>query len=207
MRVLLNLCLLIYYIWTDDTPNRNHVDYESSSRPKTPTLENITLEPVENDNMELASSALTLAQPNKTRRELWWIEPEHRCLSLNSVARRFDNFLASIPSSSLSPLRQLYNSEERRPLHRCPGYLREEILLGSDLAKSVIVSHSTPDLMERCSVCGELVSPRAGSEGATEVSDKVVLPGALAGKSRKPSGCFTCRIRRKVCTLPIIVLL
>jgi hypothetical protein len=163
----------IYCTWIDDSPERNHVDYELSSHPETLTTESTTLGPVE-----------TSARPNKTRRELWWIDPEHTSLSLASIARRFDNLIVSIPSSSFSPLRRLHNLEERRSLHRCPGYLREEILLGSDLAKSAIISHSTPNVMERCSGCGKLVSSGAGNK----------------------HGCWTCRIRRKVCTLLIVVL-
>ena len=49
------------------------------------------------------------------------------------------------------------NSKLRHNLHQCPGYLREEITLASDVLKSVIVSHAFPSQSEICSICGQLV--------------------------------------------------
>ena len=45
----------------------------------------------------------------------------------------------------------------RHNLHQCPGYLREEITLASDVSKSVIISHAFPSQSEVCSICGQLV--------------------------------------------------
>ena len=49
------------------------------------------------------------------------------------------------------------NSKLRHNLQQCPGYLREEITLVSDVSKSVIVSHAFPSQSEVCSICGQLV--------------------------------------------------
>ena len=49
------------------------------------------------------------------------------------------------------------DSKLRHNLHQCPGYLREEITLASDVSKSVIVSHAFPSQSEVCSICGQLV--------------------------------------------------
>ena len=45
----------------------------------------------------------------------------------------------------------------RHNLHQCPGYLREEVTLASDVSKSVIISHAFPSQSEVCSICGQLV--------------------------------------------------
>ena len=49
------------------------------------------------------------------------------------------------------------DSKQRHNVHQCPGYLREEITLASDVLKSVIVSHAFPSQSEVCSICGQLV--------------------------------------------------
>ena len=38
-----------------------------------------------------------------------------------------------------------------------PGYLREEIILTSDVSRSAVISHEHPSQSELCSVCGQLV--------------------------------------------------
>jgi hypothetical protein len=51
----------------------------------------------------------------------------------------------------------------RHNLHQCPGYLRVEIMqimLASDVSKSVIISHAFPNQSEVCSICGQLVQYR-----------------------------------------------
>jgi hypothetical protein len=96
------------------------------------------------------------------RREVWWLDQGARNQSLESIKRRFedclDRFLLS--SSSNSILRHItspMDNKRRRNLHQCPGYLREEITLTSDVSKSVIISHAFPSQSEVCSICGQLV--------------------------------------------------
>jgi hypothetical protein len=160
-----------YYTRTDDSPERSDVNYESPGRLESPPTSGATAGPEENDiPQSIFPSIQTVALENKPRRELWWMDQEPKSLSLAIIARRFGDHLASLPSSSLSPLRRIHKSKART-FHQCPGYLREEILLSSDLAKSAIISHSAPSAMEICSICGELVSSGVGNEEALRVSE------------------------------------
>ncbi|KAJ7649786.1 hypothetical protein FB45DRAFT_1075440 [Roridomyces roridus] len=43
-------------------------------------------------------------------------------------------------------------------IHRCPGYVREEVTLTTRTADSAVVSHDAPTIQEVCSVCHEVVS-------------------------------------------------
>ena len=101
-------------------------------------------------------------KPRRTpRREVRWLDLGAKNRSLESIKRRFEDRLDRFPSSSTdSLLRHIISpmdSRQRRNLHQCPGYLREEITLASDVSKSVIVSHAFPSQSEVCSICGQLV--------------------------------------------------
>ena len=94
------------------------------------------------------------------RREVRWLDLGSRNRTLESIKRRFQDRLDRFLSSSNSLLRRIsspMNSKLRHNLHQCPGYLREEITLASDVSKSVIVSHAFPSQSEICSICGQLV--------------------------------------------------
>ena len=95
------------------------------------------------------------------RREVWWLDLGGKNQSLESIKRRFEDCLDRfLPSSSNSLLRHItspMDNKLRHNLHKCPGYLREEITLASDVSKSVIVSHTFPSQSEICSICGQLV--------------------------------------------------
>ncbi|KAJ7613929.1 hypothetical protein FB45DRAFT_258887 [Roridomyces roridus] len=43
-------------------------------------------------------------------------------------------------------------------IHRCPGYVREEVTLATRTADSAVVSHDAPTIQEVCSVCHEVVN-------------------------------------------------
>ena len=72
---------------------------------------------------------------------------------------RLDRFLSSSSIFLLRHITSPIDSKQRHKLHQCPGYLREEITLTSDVSKSVIVSHAFPidSQFEVCSICGRLV--------------------------------------------------
>ena len=95
------------------------------------------------------------------RREVWWLDLGAKNQSLESIKRRFEDFLNHFLSSSSNSLLRHFTSpmdnKLRKNLHQCPGYLREEITLTSDVSKSVIISHAFPSESEVCSVCGQLV--------------------------------------------------
>ena len=97
----------------------------------------------------------------KPRHEVWWLDLGTNNHSLTSVGQCFEDRLSwSLLSSSNPLLRHIRSPKDdnlRRSLHKCPGYLREEIALTCDLAKSVIVSHTFPGPSERCSICHQLV--------------------------------------------------
>ena len=82
--------------------------------------------------------------------------------NLDSIARRFGDYLdCFLSSSSDPPLRRIKASKQTysrlQTLHQCPGYLREEISLKTDVARSAIISHEFPSPNELCSVCGQIV--------------------------------------------------
>ena len=89
------------------------------------------------------------------RREVSWLNLGANSQSLESIAHHFqkdyiDCFLSS------STLRRVRASDDLST-HTCPGYIREEITLTSEVSKSAIVSHASADPGERCSFCGDLV--------------------------------------------------
>ncbi|KAJ7649768.1 hypothetical protein FB45DRAFT_2521 [Roridomyces roridus] len=43
-------------------------------------------------------------------------------------------------------------------IHRCPGYIREEVTLAIRTADSAVVSHDAPTIQEVCSICHEVVN-------------------------------------------------
>ena len=103
----------------------------------------------------------TLKPNRKPRREVWWLDLGTNNHSLTSVGQCFEDRLNwSLLSSSNPLLRHIRSPKDdnlRLSLHKCPGYLREEIALTCDLSKSVIVSHTFPGPSERCSICHQLV--------------------------------------------------
>ena len=99
--------------------------------------------------------------PRTPRREVRWLDLGAKNRSLELIKRRFEDrldlFLSSSSNSLLRHITSPMDSKLRHNLHQCPGYLREEITLASDVSKSVIVSHAFPSQSEVCSICGQLV--------------------------------------------------
>ena len=150
----------------DDSPKRELDVYDSEGLPAA-SLEDE--ESASNESNLSESEAISnrsnpMENPKpsrKPRREVWWLDLGTTNQSLKSIGRCFEDRLNwSLLSSSNSLLRRIRSPKDdnlRRNVHRCPGYLREEITLTCDLSKSVIVSHAFPGLSERCSVCHQLV--------------------------------------------------
>ena len=108
-----------------------------------------------------SNSTEKLKSPRTPRREVWWLDLGVKNQSLESIKRRFEDYLDCL-SSSNSVLRHITSpgplaSRLKHNLHQCPGYLREEITLVSDVSKSVIISHAFPSQSEVCLICGQLV--------------------------------------------------
>ena len=144
----------------DDSPARDFSVFDSEDLPAA-TLENeeSTSNLYESEAMPTRSNTTENPRPSrKPRREVWWLDQDGRDHTLKSIGRCFEDRLNwSLLSSSNSLLRHIRSPNLCRNLHRCPGYLREEITLACDLSKSVIVSHAFPNQSERCSVCHQLV--------------------------------------------------
>ncbi|EDR10408.1 uncharacterized protein LACBIDRAFT_317298 [Laccaria bicolor S238N-H82] len=93
------------------------------------------------------------------RREVrWQLDKSANNRSLESIVRRFEDYLDCVSASSAdSPLRRITVLGHKRISHRCPGYLREEITLAADVSRSVVVAHQYPSQSEICTICGQLV--------------------------------------------------
>ena len=150
---------------TDDSPEREFDVYNGERSQRAP-LEDTegTSNVSESEDSDLSNSSNSTEKPKPSRaprREVRWLDLGLKELSLESIKRRFEDCLDRFPSSSSnSLLRHIafpMDSRLRRNLHQCPGYLREEITLVSDVSKSVIVSHAFPSQSEVCSICGQLV--------------------------------------------------
>jgi hypothetical protein len=148
---------------TDDSPEREFDVYDSEGLPvATLEHEESTSTLFEREAISNRSNSIENPKPSqKPRREVWWHDLGTTNHSLKSIGRCFEDRLnRSLLSSSNSLLRHIRSTKDdnlRQNLHRCPGYLREEITLTCDLSKSVIVSHAFPGPSERCSQCHQLV--------------------------------------------------
>ena len=148
---------------TDDSPEREVFVYDREGFPRG-SLEDEE-GPSDISEIEDVSNPSNSTEKPKScrapRREVRWLDLGARNRSLESINRHFQDRLDRCLSSSNSLLRRITSpmdtSKLRHNLHQCPGYLREEITLASDVAKSVIVSHAFPSQSEVCSICGQLV--------------------------------------------------
>ena len=167
---------------TDDSPEREFDVYDSEGLPAAEGEDHSN--PMENPKPS-----------RKPRREVWWRDLGATDHSLKSIGRRFGDrlnwsLLSSSNSSSLLPhIRSPKDDNLKRNLHKCPGYLREEITLTCDLSKSAIVSHAFPGLSERCSTCHQLVQ-YTYSESFDSDYDSIIsyyLPTLNNSLSRPPT--------------------
>ena len=135
--------------------------------------------------------------------------------SLDSIARRFGNYLdCFLSSSSDPPLRRIRAPKEVYSRlwtsHRCPGYLREEITLTSDVSRSAIISHEYPSQSELCSVCGQLVDYREPRYRENEVNAELMrIPQMLVLSLKQGMGLAdkdlaSLTLAEKVCFLSFV---
>ena len=149
---------------TDDVPERKfEVVYDRESLPAE-TLEHEESASYLSESESIPNRSNPTEDPRsglKPRREVWWFDLGATDHSLKSIGRCFEDRLnRSLMSSSNSLLRYIRSPMDdyyRGNLHKCPGYLREEIALTYDPSKSVIVSYAFPGQSERCSICHQLV--------------------------------------------------
>ena len=143
----------------DDSPEREVVVYDGEDFPRA-SLEDEEGSLSVSDKEDVSNLSEMTKSCRTPRREVRWLDLGAKNRSLESIKRRFQDRLDRFLSSSNSLLRRItspMDSKLRHNLHQCPGYLREEITLASDVSKSVIVSHAFPSQSEVCSICGQLV--------------------------------------------------
>ena len=169
---------------TDDSPEREVVVYDREGYPRASVEDEEG--PSNVSEKEDVSNPLNSTEKTKScrtpRREVRWLDLGARNRSLESIKQRFQDRLDRFLSSSNSLLRHITSPMDSKlihNLHQCPGYLREEITLASDVSKSVIVSHAFPSQSEVCSICGQLVQ-----YNRTEPSN---VDGEKLGVPRYPS--------------------
>ncbi|KAJ7649819.1 hypothetical protein FB45DRAFT_1017258 [Roridomyces roridus] len=93
--------------------------------------------------------------PVPPRREYVWRKMELP-QSLSSIATKITRDL-DLRWRSINRLTRM----DALSVHRCPGYVREEITLTTRTADSAVVSHDAPAIQEVCSVCHEVVDEEA----------------------------------------------
>ncbi|KAJ7279670.1 hypothetical protein C8J57DRAFT_1570689 [Mycena rebaudengoi] len=91
------------------------------------------------------------------RRELVW-KSSDKTLSLEQVSQQLEDFLFCLRTARAKRNIERYLLHGTSTSHhRCPGYSREEIILGSQAQSTIIILHSTPSPQEICTVCGQVV--------------------------------------------------
>ena len=168
---------------TDDSPEREIVVYDREGFSRAPLEDEEGPSNVsDSENEDVSNSSISTEKPKSRRtprREVRWLDLGAKKRSLESIKRRFedrlDRFLSSSSNSLLRRITSPMNSKQRHDLHQCPGYLREEITLASDVSKSVIVSHAFPSQSEICSICGQLVQYNRAEPSIVDV-EKLEAP-------------------------------
>ena len=174
----------------DDSPERKFDTQDTREGLPTATVEdaegtsNISKGEVKSDSSNSTEKPKANRPP---RREVWWLDVGATNQSLESIKRCFGDRLDHCRlSSSKSLLRRIRSSRGNfRPnLHQCPGYLREEITLTSDLSRSAIISHAFPAQRELCSICGQLVQytysePSVIDEEVDLIMNRMLMPSPL----------------------------
>ena len=126
---------------TDDSPEREFDVYLRKGFSRAPLDDTEGTSNVsESKDLDLSNSMKMSKSSRTPRREVRWLDKGLKNLSLESIKRRFGDLLDRfLSSSSNSLLRHVTSPIDRHYLHQCPGYLREEITLVSDVSKNVIV--------------------------------------------------------------------
>ncbi|KAJ7581283.1 hypothetical protein C8J56DRAFT_1168807 [Mycena floridula] len=95
------------------------------------------------------------------RREYTFIpDPNRGSLSLRHISADYASFMRRITPSITKNIRRLRHkghSNSTIVAHRCAGYRRDEVTLGSLVSRTAIIQHLTPLPREICPVCQELV--------------------------------------------------
>ncbi|KAJ7581299.1 hypothetical protein C8J56DRAFT_959672 [Mycena floridula] len=77
-------------------------------------------------------------------------------LSLRRISTEYASFLRRT-NNNVQRLQHKGRSSSRAVPHRCPGYRRDEVTLGTSVLRTAIIQHMTPSPREICPVCKQLV--------------------------------------------------
>ncbi|KAJ7581270.1 hypothetical protein C8J56DRAFT_261245 [Mycena floridula] len=77
-------------------------------------------------------------------------------LSLRRISTEYASFLRRI-NNNVQRLQHKGRSNSTAVAHRCPGYRRDEVTLGTSVLRTAIIQHLTPSPREICPVCQQLV--------------------------------------------------
>ncbi|KAJ7481960.1 hypothetical protein FB451DRAFT_1556115 [Mycena latifolia] len=134
---------------------RNPVTLDFSRQPSVPkkSSTSVSLASTELYDSPASQNLLEGEPPISPRREYVWRAMYRGHQSLASIASRIALDL-DLKLSSVDKLAWT----DGRSLHRCAGYVREEITLATTTSDSAVVSHDAPSPLEICCVCHEVVS-------------------------------------------------
>ncbi|KAJ7649773.1 hypothetical protein FB45DRAFT_997050 [Roridomyces roridus] len=129
------------------------------SSPRSPPISKSS--PVPSSDQAIVENAETIptdreeVSPVPPRREYVWRTMDVP-QSLASIATQISRDL-DLRRASINRL----TGRDTGSIHRCPGYIREEVTLATRTADSAVVSHDAPTIQEVCLVCHEIVDSGA----------------------------------------------
>ncbi|KAJ7613936.1 hypothetical protein FB45DRAFT_874123 [Roridomyces roridus] len=129
------------------------------SSPRSPLISKYS--PVPSSDQAIVENAETISTDREEapqvppRREYVWRTMDVP-QSLASIATQISRDL-DLRRASINRL----TGRDAGSIHRCPGYVREEVTLATRMADSAVVSHDAPTIQEVCLVCHEIVDSGA----------------------------------------------
>ncbi|KAJ7581274.1 hypothetical protein C8J56DRAFT_1102168 [Mycena floridula] len=130
--------------------------------------------------------------------------------SLSAISTDYTNFIRRINPNNIAPSNNFQRWRHKGPsnsktvAHRCPGYRRDEVTLGTSVSRTAVIQHMTPALREICPVCKQLVedgmfncSCGQGMNPSTSVctSGFIVVVGLVEDDGSSPTiQCSRCLV-------------
>ncbi|KAJ7573541.1 hypothetical protein C8J56DRAFT_1173573 [Mycena floridula] len=111
----------------------------------------------------------------RPRREYVFI-PERTSISLRQMSEKYNSLIRLLSDETVSIYRWCRNAPFTTPntvAHRCPGYRRQEVTIGTLVTRSALILHFTPSMQERCTICYQLVQEGTFSCSCEQADDGV----------------------------------
>ncbi|KAJ7581301.1 hypothetical protein C8J56DRAFT_262011 [Mycena floridula] len=93
--------------------------------------------------------------PTPPRREYAFV-PDRSHQSLGDISTSYARFVRSI-TKKIRHFRRKGDGNSTIVAHRCPGYRRDMVTLGTSVLRTAIIQHLTPSPREICPICQQLV--------------------------------------------------